>query len=443
MFLLSLTWLAGACHNRPRAILLSDDLLLRVQRARGLSFVSPVSVRRLQQGQIRSVIAEEIDRTYSPGELARVARAWASLGMLPLGTDLREVLLHFSGDAVAGFYAPLQGHLYVTRPPSGSPTARALFEQLLVHELTHALQDLHSELVNVVLGLRDQDDLSFALGALLEGDALFTERRDAQLRGEQAPPDALELSRMFNSASAAAQFPDTPRSVREPFVLQYPLGYTLVEGLVSSASVAPLDAALLDPPLSSEQLLHPEKYLHGEARDLPHFLRFPDQVTAPEPGCREIRRTTLGELGVRIWLTERLETLLAPEERVDPDAIAAAAAGWAGDRVLVMSCPSGGAFAWLLRFDRESDAVAFAEHAGRAVVGLAATADLAGQVGVERENVDVLLSAGLPAESRAQLRAGLRSHRFPNLEAFLEAHPEVLERARGLREASGSRTAPR
>ena len=57
-----------------------------------------------------------------------------------------------------------------------------------MHELVHALQDQNSDWVQALLGLRNHDDLAFAIGALLEGDALVAEFSEATARGHAVPP---------------------------------------------------------------------------------------------------------------------------------------------------------------------------------------------------------------------------------------------------------------
>jgi hypothetical protein len=281
-----------------------------------------------------------------------------------------------------------------------------------VHELAHVFQAAHSRLGDVTLGLRDQDDLGFALGALLEGDALWTSHRDAELREGTPPPSAEAYALEMGASWAEAAYPDVPRLVREPIILQYTLGYALAVQLAERGGAAALHAALLDPPLSSEQLLHPERWLDPATRDAPTFLALPE---TPAGGCEPLAAATVGELGLRIWLAERRGGASARE---------APAAGWDGDRVQAYQCAEGIAFAWWLRFDGAADAQEFAVVAADAVQGLA------DEPRVDRAGADVWISAGLPEAERARLRAEGRAHERADLGAFLAAHPDVIERAR-------------
>lgn len=107
---------------------------------------------------------------------------------------------------------------------------------------------------------------------------------------------------------------------------QYRAGYGLALALVARGGVPALDAALADPPLSSEEVLHPERYLGGR-RPLA-WLALPD----PPAGCTRRAANRLGELGVRVWLREA---------GVDPAQAGAAADGWDSDRAVLWSCRGG------------------------------------------------------------------------------------------------------
>jgi hypothetical protein len=410
---------------------LLEELVARTEAARELALPRPVDARVLAPGQVRRVLAREIALALEPGEIERTAEAGRALGLLAPDVDLGRALLDFGAEGLGGFYTPLWRRLYVVDLAGGpwraiagpGPRPRRLEAGVLVHELTHALQAVHSDLMDVTLGLQHDDDLAFALGALLEGDALWASFRDQELRDAAPPPAPAELARDMSAAWAEAEYPDVPRILRDPLVLQYPLGYALAVELAARGGSAALDAALRDPPLSSEQLLHPERWLDPAERDDPVFLELPE---APPAGCAPLLRNTFGELGLRVWLADRRGARSASESP---------AAGWDGDRMVVWRCPEGVAFAWWLRFDGPADAEEFAVVAEDALAGL--EPGLAGAPRVATDGADVWIAAGLPDGELARLRAGGTARAHADLAALLAARPEVLARARALRTAVG------
>lgn len=422
---------AALREGTPLDPVLLEALVARTEAARELPLPRPVDARVLAHRQVRRVLAREIALSLPPGEIERTAEAGRALGLLGPEVDLGRALLDFGVEGLSGFYTPLWRRLYVVdlapRPwralAGPGPRPRRLEPGVLVHELTHALQAVHSDLMDVTLGLEGHDDLAFALGALLEGDALWASFRDQELRDAVPPPPPEELARDMSAAWAEAAYPDVPRILREPLVLQYPLGYALAVRLAARGGPAALDAALGDPPLSSEQLLHPERWLDPSRRDAPVFLELPEAAPA---GCAEILRNGFGELGLRVWLAER---------RGARSAIASPAAGWDGDRMVAWRCPAGVAFAWWLRFDAPADAAELAAVAEDALAGL--EAGLAGAPRVAAEGADVWISAGVSDADLARLRAEGAAREHADLAAFLAARPDVLERARSLRAAAG------
>ena len=81
-----------------------------------------------------------------------------------------------------------------------------------------------------------------------------------------------------------------------------------------------MDNAYLDPPLSTEQILHPERY----PADTPIWLEVPDLNVALGDEWREIDRNVLGEWYTQLMLNEHLPNEVAVE----------GAEGWGGDYYL-------------------------------------------------------------------------------------------------------------
>ena len=92
-----------------------------------------------------------------------------------------------------------------------------------------------------------------------------------------------------------------------------------------------------DPPTTSEQILHVDKY---DAREKPIGVAAPKADTLGA-GWRSVDDDVFGELGVR----------LSFEEWMPPEDAAEAAAGWGGDRGALFKNGDLVAFAWRLRYD--------------------------------------------------------------------------------------------
>jgi hypothetical protein len=106
---------------------------------------------------------------------------------------------------------------------------------------------------------------------------------------------------------------DVPAIVAELGAFPYRDGPRLVAALLAAGGPGRLDAAFRAPPLSSAEVLHPERFLDGPGRA--------GVPPVPADG-RVVDEGVLGELILRVVLASSL-----PRDRA-----AGAAAGWAGDR---------------------------------------------------------------------------------------------------------------
>ena len=150
-----------------------------------------------------------------------------------------------------------------------------------------------------------------------------------------------------------------PAILRETLLYPYTTGLTFAQGqYISGGGWAGVDALYADVPETTEQILHPEKYQAGEG---PVVIDVPDDLAARiGPDWNLALDDTFGEFQTGVWLR-------------DADAANAteAAAGWGGDRVLVLDGP-GDAWATVLatEWDTAADAAEFEASAGPAVEAL-------------------------------------------------------------------------
>jgi hypothetical protein len=138
-------------------------------------------------------------------------------------------------------------------------------------------------------------------------------------------------------------------------------------------------------PESSEQILHPEKYERAEGPD-DVGGRLPRQLGRRNDSWSVVHGDTLGEFGTRLFL----------ERVADPYRAERAAAGWGGDRALLLrkTDPRDGEaglpntfVAWLTTWDDETDAADFATEATSALASLAGVPLLEDRVAVGRRRM--------------------------------------------------------
>jgi hypothetical protein len=295
-----------------------------VQRAvaelRGLTFERPVPVTVESPGKLAKRLLRALDEETDEARLRRQGRAMEVLGELPPGTDLPRLLDRVQAESVLGFYLPGQpprkGGLYVRSSRGLDPYARII----LAHELTHAVTDQRYDLTRSdrLAAAGGREDELAAYSGLVEGDATFTMQRYLAQRLTPAEQANAGL------AAAADRTPvrdAAPAVIRESMLFPYQEGLRFVSILYQQGGWAAVNRAYRDPPTTTEQLLHPDRYLRDRDR--------PQQVTVPElagrlgGGWRPGVELSFGELDARLLLQGELAVATAQT----------AAAGWDGGRV--------------------------------------------------------------------------------------------------------------
>jgi hypothetical protein len=175
--------------------------------------------------------------------------------------------------------------------------------------------------------VEDDDDMLLAMTALIEGDATVVMMVD-MMRGEETAQEVLRTppamaDAMFNVMRATMPFvggktiKNAPAILRESLIYPYHRGTMFVLHMTNRGGWEPVSAAFRDPPLSTEQVIHPEKYA-GKKRDVPTALKLPDLAPALDKRWRALDDNVMGEFQIAVMLQKQ------------PRA-AAAAAGWDGD----------------------------------------------------------------------------------------------------------------
>ena len=268
-------------------------------------------------------------------------------GILPEGTDLKTLAVSFTAATAGATYSPLDKQILLLQSGQSKQDA-ARDRSLLTHEFVHALQDQHFNLLELLLARPYNFDRSEAAFALVEGDAMNVQRR--QESGEAWARRSLEeIARQEDERFSlyrrgiGAFFPPL---LTETFIFRYRDGARFVETLRRSRPNFTTDELFRRPPVSSEQILHPEKYLAGEA---PREVAVDEQSFAAE-GWQARASSPLGEIGTRGLLMAGLSARDASR----------AAAGWGGDRAYVFGREGGRQlFVWKSLWDKPEDAQEF------------------------------------------------------------------------------------
>ena len=310
----------------------ADAIAVKVAEMRGLAQKHPIKRGVMQKDEIRERLIERIDDEYSAAEIAAEELALKRLGLLPAGTDYKQLVLDVMTDQIAGFYDPAERHLYIAGWQQGGFGA-AGDDMIMAHEIDHALQDQHFDLRAFIKPVKNNGDASVARQALVEGDgtALMVEFMLREMGVNMAPWQNTAVLDMLgpqmSTAMASGKLASAPLVLREGLVFPYLAGLEFVAHFRRHHSWKRIDAIYRKPPLSTEHILHPTKY---EAYERPVRV-----AVAPVPalkGYEKVYENVNGEVGMGVLLRQHVTG--ADEEAVREKATRAAA-GWGGDRIAV------------------------------------------------------------------------------------------------------------
>jgi hypothetical protein len=314
-----------------------------------------VDVKRqtIDEAGLRKLSLEDFDKDNPPDYVAANGRLYQALGLLPPDADIRTLFLDLIGSSAQGFYRPAAKTLFIVSR-SGALNGNDKFT--FAHEYDHALQDASFTIFQDPAALLDQSDRAMARAGLYEGDAtlLMTQWAIANLD----PAGVQDIIAAANDPTLAEVMARTPKVIVDDLTFPYESGLLFVQGRYAVGGWPAVDKAYASPPLSTEQVLHPEKYDAGEN---PIAVTIPARLAGDlGNGWKVALQDTFGEFQFGVWLREG---------GVEATAATAAAAGWGGDRLAVLDGP-GGASAVVMKtaWDTPADAQAFETAAGTALL---------------------------------------------------------------------------
>jgi len=310
-----------------------------VSTLRELPFSKPVFYDVLTRAAIQRVIAGKISEQMSDEEIRNAATGLAAFGLLPRDYPLKQKYIELLGEQVAAFYDQHQHRLFMFED---ALLSNAQNRVILAHELTHALQDQNFGLLKLPLEIKDNDDRAVAASALIEGDATLLM---TQYMTQNVSVDILRDMLAGAATQNTGQIRRAPRYLREMLVFPYLRGQEFCAALYARGGWAAVNEAYKNPPRSTSEILHPEKFL-AQPREQPAKIDFGNDLTVL--GEKTLADNVLGEMGTRIFLSEYMD--MKKSEQV--------ASGWRADRYLVFN--GGDALIWKTTWVTPDDAQEFA-----------------------------------------------------------------------------------
>jgi hypothetical protein len=324
---------------------------LEVAALRGFPVRALVGSAPLTRATLDRLIDESFARQYQGRAMDFYVWFNRLFGALPPGVDLKKMTRDLMSEQVGGLYDPGSKKLFVRQDyPLKTPLGR----MILAHEICHAMPDQNFSLLR--MGVEDSKNTDRALAALAvaEGDATLLMNEHMIRYGNpmdllsQLPAIMLMDQQKLNEA---------PPVIRDALFFPYFKGMAFFNSLDGRTRPGKTPAqpgeppaawrsrVFADPPETTEQILHPEKYLtHERPAQLAPLSA--DSATTHS-------RAILGEMGIMLTLETAIGTERAQQ----------AAAGWNGDSLIVADNDPQATrtLTWLTRWDTPHDAEEFAQ----------------------------------------------------------------------------------
>ena len=346
----------------------TTEVLKETSEIRELAVLRPVKSGAQSRSEIERMLIKNLNEQMTAAQMHATELSLRKFGLAPDNFEYRPFIIKLLTEQVAGYYDPKtqEFHLADWLDLEGQ-------KPVMAHELTHALQDQHFNLRRFEKWPHGDSDAELAAHALVEGDATLA----MTIYMAKNPLVALAFSRSLTTGVATEQYDQAPRAMRESLIFPYLQGSEWATQLYRRGGWTMVSNAFTKLPLSSEQILHAEKYFKYER---PVKIVLPDVTNLLNAGSKQQPAISNQHSSRR-----RLPTAHSPQptasawHRIDSDVNGEwtyyliidqflkspaeskrAAAGWGGDRYALYEGPNGQVFlAQVAAWDTENDAREF------------------------------------------------------------------------------------
>lgn len=283
---------------------------------RDLQPLAEIQLTLLTREQLRQRVEEDLLADFSEADARDFTLVLNAFDFVGRDFDYYNFSLDLYTEQIAGYYDSETDEFVVISDDQELDTLELWTH---AHEYTHALQDQHYD-----LDILDSEELdseaSTALRALAEGDATLVQTLyllNGYFTFEQ-------MSEIFAGVETTESpvFDNAPPVLRNNLLFPYNEGVLFVQALYDSGGFQAVDEAWANPPQSTEQIIHPDRYLSD---DLPQIVALAPLTNTLGVGWQQLDQDIFGEFFLRQYLLQQL---------ADAE-VETAATGWGGDQYAV------------------------------------------------------------------------------------------------------------
>ncbi len=297
-WMLALAWTLPAAQQAPDIFNEIGEILAELGKFTGLKPPAKVDSSTITKDKLKAFLDERMKEVAKPEEIRAEELTLKKFGLAPADFDLRKITVDLLTEQAAAFYDYRRKKLFLL-----DASASMMQRPVLVHELAHALADSHFNLEHYIFKKGKSDDGALARQAVMEGQAtwLMSEWVVRQMGASlKKAPDMVEsMSRL--SAGSGSTFPvfeSAPLYLKESLLFPYTKGFLFQHAVLMKLGDEGFSEVFRRPPVSSQQILHPEKYFDRTAPSTPKL------PSVKWKGSKELVYGTVGEFDHEIMLRQ-------------------------------------------------------------------------------------------------------------------------------------------
>ncbi len=315
----------------PDATQIADMVKLenQVMNLRGLPWNGSPPVYVVSQDQAENVLQSEVDWSGYRAKIENQAKSFVALGLIAPTFDLAKYSLTGLSEGQLGFFNPADKTIYMVGYQFGG-----MDHLVFTHEFDHALVVHYYPDIERVYNdsiCPNNTQRCQAIQALVEGDASLLM---AQWYSTYASASDKKDIGQYQIPFATGTNQNSPPYVGPLSDFIYTTGEQFVLSLWQKGKWGNVNRAYDNLPVSTEQILHPEKYLNAEQ---PVTMTVPDLLPSLGSGWTLVSSDSLGELMTYLMLAYGTDT----NAQIPLQEALTASAGWGGDHYLVYGSETG------------------------------------------------------------------------------------------------------
>src|SRR5580658_5875182 len=276
-----------------------DGILKDLHDITGFRIKHRVPAEIITRDKVKEFLEQRMKEATSPEEIRVEELTLKKFGLVPQDFDLAKNTVDLLTEQAAAFYDFHRKRMFIT-----DWTPSATREPALVHELGHALADQNVNLEKFIKQGQKSDDGSMARLAVMEGQAswLMAEYLARKAGQSLATSPALLDTMAHSIESGASEFPvfeSEPLYLRETLTFPYSQGLLFQNAVYERMKQKAFEEVFRRPPVSTQQILHPDTYFSGLEPARPVLPQLADAH-----GYKRIADGTVGELDNAILLEQ-------------------------------------------------------------------------------------------------------------------------------------------